>query len=544
MSRRPSTVAGAARSPERDPQSTRAPGTRAFQRGARRARGASARRRRRRAPRERPRIDLVAIGQRLRAVPRAAWICAAIASLNAACWSLVNPPFQIPDEPAHFAYSQQLAENRSLPTSSEMSFSPEEQVVLRDLHQYEVHGSPEVHTIGSAAEQRRLQEDLERHLSRRGGGGVEGAYSSPPLYYLLQTVPYELAAGGSLLDQLQLMRLFSALFAGASALFVFLFVRESLPSVRWAWTVAGLAVALAPLLGFMSGAMNPDAMLTAVCAVGFYCLARGFKRGLGPRLAIAIGTITAVGLLTKANFIGVAPGMMLGVTVLSVRAARVNARAAYRALAIAVTIALAPVCLYVLANLLSGHAALGVVSSNLKAAGAHDSILGKLSYVWQLYLPRLPWMKSEFPGLFTARQLWFDRWVGFYGWLDTSFPSWVDDLALVGCALLVPCALRSLIVARAQLRRRWVELAVYATIGIGLLLLIGLGSFSNRESEGLGFAEPRYLLPLLPVAAAGLALSARGAGRRWGPVVGVSIVVGALAHDVFSQLLVVGRFYG
>ena len=41
-----------------------------------------------------------------------------------------------------------------------------------------------------------------------------------------------------------------------------------------------------------------------------------------------------------------------------------------------------------------------------------------------------------------------------------------------------------------------------------------------------------------------LALAARGAGRRWGPAAGASIVVLFLAHDIFSQLLVVSRFYG
>jgi hypothetical protein len=53
----------------------------------------------------------------------------------------------------------------------------------------------------------------------------------------------------------------------------------------------------------------------------------------------------------------------------------------------------------------------------------------------------------------------------------------------------------------------------------------------------------RYLLPLLPLYGALLALAARGAGRRLLPVAGAAIVVLALAHDVFAQLLLVGRFY-
>src|SRR5271156_835893 len=61
---------------------------------------------------------LGAPGRMLRRVPRAAWACAIIATLSAACWSLVTPPFQAPDEPSHFAYVQYLAETGRLPTSS------------------------------------------------------------------------------------------------------------------------------------------------------------------------------------------------------------------------------------------------------------------------------------------------------------------------------------------------------------------------------------------------------------------------------------------
>jgi hypothetical protein len=55
---------------------------------------------------------------------------------------------------------------------------------------------------------------------------------------------------------------------------------------------------------------------------------------------------------------------------------------------------------------------------------------------------------------------------------------------------------------------------------------------------------PRYLLPLLALLAAMLVLSARGAGRRWGPATGALIVVLFLAHNIFSQLQVIARFYG
>ena len=477
----------------------------------------------------------------LRRIPRSAWICAVVACVNAVCWSLLTPPFQVPDEPSHFAYTQQLAENHQLPTSSKASYSPEEQAVLQDIRRLEVHESPEVRTISTAAEQQRLRETLDEHLSRHGEGGVGGSYADPPLYYLLQTIPYGLASPGTLLDQLEAMRLLSALMAGLTALFVFLFVREALPGVPWAWTVGGLSVAFAPLLGFMSGGVTPEAMLTAVSAAIFYALARAFRRGLSRRLAILIGAMIAVGFLTKLNFLGLAPGIVLGLIVLTVRASRTDGRAAYGHLALALAIALAPAWLYIVVNLFSGHAGLGIVSTTLKLKGVQGSVLDKISYVWQLYLPRLPGMTNYLPGVATTRDLWFNRSVGYYGWFDTSFPVWVDNLVLLPAGILALLCLRSLAAGRGALRQRIAEISVYATMALGLLALIGLSSYIDA-SEGL-FAEPRYLLPLLPILAAGLVLAARGAGRRWGPAVGATIVVLFLAHNVFSQLLVAARYY-
>jgi hypothetical protein len=43
--------------------------------------------------------------------------------------------------------------------------------------------------------------------------------------------------------------------------------------------------------------------------------------------------------------------------------------------------------------------------------------------------------------------------------------------------------------------------------------------------------------------AAALALAARGARGRWGPAAGTLIIALILSHDVFSQLLVISRYY-
>jgi hypothetical protein len=495
-------------------------------------------------PRRGPPRRLARVARTAGRVPTAAWLCALVAFLNAVSWSILSPPFQTPDEPSHFAYVQQLTEAHRLPVHGGDSFSLEEETALEDLQHDRVAFVPGAQTISSREQARRLEDDLARPLSRRGPGDAGVAATEPPLYYALETIPYELGASGSLLDQLQLMRLLSAFFGGLTALLAFMFVREALPRVPWAWTVGGLGVALAPLFGFMSGAVNPDAMLFTVSAALFYLLARAFRRGLTTKLAAAIGAIVAIGLLTKLNFLGLVPGALLGLIALALRAPSNDRGRAFRALFVALAIAASPALLYV-AFVSTSSPGIKLVSGWSSALTRGGSMLNEVSYVWQLYLPRIPGMTDYFPGVFTSRQLWFDGLVGLYGEADTVFPGWVDDAALVPAVLLALLCLRALAASRTALRRRTIELLTYAVMTAGVLALVGVASYNNDVLSGFGpFWEPRYLLPMLPLAGAALALAARGAGRRWGPIAGVLIVVLILGHDVFSQLLVVSRYYG
>jgi Predicted membrane protein (DUF2142) len=477
-------------------------------------------------------------------IPRTAWICALIACLNAACWSYVSPPFQVVDEPSHFAYVQTLAQAGGLPKLEAGPFSEEENAALVDLHQSAVMFDTLIKPISTTAEQQQLEHDLASRPSREGSGYAGVASNEPPLYYAYESIPYAFTAGGSILDQLELMRLFSALLAGATALFVFLFIRETLPAEPWAWTVGGLSTALLPLLGYVSGAVNPDALLFAVCTAVFYLLARGFRRGLSNRLAVALGVAIAAGFLTKLNFIGLAPGIALGVLLLAVRLARTSRRDALRRFALVAVIGIAPVALYLLSNLLSNHPGFGIVSAAASENVPHGTMAGRLSYIWQLFFPRLPGMSNDFPGVVPIRQYWFNGLVGLYGWLDTQFPSWFYSLALVPAVAALALAGRALVIGRSALRARIGELVVFLVIAIGLLGLIGTDGYFTFPRETATYSETRYLLPMIALYGTVLALAARGAGRRWGPVVGTLIVVVALTHDVLSQLLVISRFYG
>jgi hypothetical protein len=479
-------------------------------------------------------------------VPRAAWICALIALLNASAWALIVPPFQGKDEADHFTYIAQIAESGTLPENGRENgvYSPQQDLVMSGLHAGEVIHSSKTPAISSMAEQRTLMEYVHAGASVQGSGEAGIATSEPPLYYAVQTIPY-VVGRGDILTQMQLMRLLGALFGAITALFTFLFLRETLPSAPWAATVGALCVALQPLLAFMSGSVNPDSMLYPVTAAVLYCLARGFRRGLSGRLAIVLGLLLAVGFLTKLNFIGFAIGVYLGLAVLAVRAAR--AKDWGRALgppAIAAAIGLLPVIFYALRNAAANHPTFGIVSGGGSKLST-GSLANEISYIWELYLPRLPGMAHYFAGLPTYKDIWFDRSVGLYGWMDTLFPTWVDNVALVPAAAVALLCGRELVARRAALRARLGELAVYAAITLGVLLMIGASSYlSDGVNRGVAFGEPRYLLPMLPLFGAVIALAVRAGGRRWAPVIGAAMVCLFLAHDLFSQLQTIARYYG
>ncbi len=477
----------------------------------------------------------------LRRVPRAAWVCAAIALLNATAWSLIVPPFEGKDEVAHFAYVNQLAENGTLPDSGGETYSPKEMLVLQGLHYTSVEFTPQTPAIATAAEQRTLTKDLDSRATLRGNGMAGVATPEPPLYYALATIPYALG-GGNVLTKLQLMRLAGALFGALTALLVFLFLRETLPNVPWAATVGALCVALQPLFAFMSGSVNPDTMLYAVAAGVLLCLARALRRGLTPRLAVVLGILIAAGFLTKLDFVGFAIGVFAYLAVSAVRGARRGGWEGLRCPAIATGIGIAPVALYVLRNLMSHHPALGAVSEVKQVLEAPAAVAG---YIWQLYLPRLPGMTQYFKGMAPYKDIWFDRSVGLYGWMDTMFPGWVDNVALAPAAVVALLCGRELLARRDALRARLPELGVYAVTVVGVLVIVGAPSyFSDVIDHHLAFGEPRYLLPLLPLFGAVITLAVRGAGRRWTPVAGGAMVILFLGHNLFSQLQVVARYYG
>jgi hypothetical protein len=288
----------------------------------------------------------------LRGVPTAAWVCALAALLNALTWSLIVPLFQVPDEPAHVAYAQYVAESGKAPSgrSVRAPFSEEERRLVAIMRWKEVSRRPENRPPVTASGHELLERKADESLERLGGGGYTSITNNPPLYYGLAAVAYRVTPSSSLADRIHSMRLLSALLAAVTTLFVFFFLRELLPGTPWAWTVGALAVAFQPLFGFVSGGVNSDDLLFAASAGVFYGLALAFRRGLTTGRGVFIGVCAAAGLLAKINMVGLLPGVLLGLLLLMRRAPLEGRREAVRGAIWAVGILAGAALVYVTLN--------------------------------------------------------------------------------------------------------------------------------------------------------------------------------------------------
>ena len=499
-----------------------------------------------------------ALLERARRLPPAVRWIAAVAVLDAFAWGILVPPFHVPDENAHVAYVQYVAETGKLPrgSASGREYSPEINGTLGALSFYDVVGRPENSAPGTAAQSRRLEALRDRDLARTGSGDVSSATNNPPLYYAVQAAVYRASPSDDLLTRVALMRILSALLAGATSLLGALFVRELLPGATWAWAAGGLAIALHPLLGFLGGGVSVDNLLLCASAALFLGLARMFRRGVTPRRAAFVGLAFAVGILAKATMIAFAPAVAFAFLAAIATAGAAGRRDATRAVAVGAAVAALPIVLFVV---LSGAVwdrpiwgagaapppAPGDPRPDVAVAAHAGSLRELLSYAWQLYLPKLGVFTQLHSIAHPPVDLWLRDFVGSFGWLDYGFPSWVYRVANWVAPLVAALAGATLVRERGRLRGRSLELATYLLATAGLAAVIAVAGYGYwLDTDGRRFEQARYLLPLLPLYGAIVALAVRAAGRRAGPALAAAAVVVLLGWSLYAQALTVVRYYG
>jgi hypothetical protein len=482
--------------------------------------------------------------------PRAAWACALVMLANGLAWSLITPPFEVPDENAHYGYVAQVAERKTMPriVQPEAMLSPLEDYTLGSLLFYEIVGQRANPSPMSELQQRTV-EDFERsHLSRVGSGDALSATNNPPLYYALEAIPYKLGSSGSVLDRLALMRVLSVLMGAVTVLLVYMFLVELLPGRRWAWSAGTLVVAFQPMFGFMTGGVNNDNLLYLTATGVLWGLARTFRRGLTPANGALIGGFLGAGIVTKLTMLGFVPAAALGVLI-ALRRAWSGARApAVRGACWALALGTAPFALDVLLNYLAWNrgaipGGVGSVSTTQGVPALAFGFRDELAHIWQLFLPSIG-MRDQFTYV-PLWKTWFKGFVGRFGWLDYKFSYHFYLEALAVSLGVLSLAFAELVRKRSAFIRRIAEFSVYVLAVLGLCVEIGVQSYRLMVQSGgsAQFEQARYLLPLLALYGAIAALAVRFGGRRWGPLIGAALVLLAIGHDISAQVITISRYY-
>jgi Predicted membrane protein (DUF2142) len=483
----------------------------------------------------------------------AAWLFA-IAALNFACWALITPPFQAPDEVDHFAYTQSLVQRGEapshIPAAPLARWSSAETLALEDESFFSDHQVGDTRPPWTARTQTVYREQVAAvHPSSSDGGGNETAATHGAIYYAALAPAYWLASD-SPFSQLTLMRLTSALIGALTVVFAYLLARELAPGRPWLAVLAALLVAYQPMYGFISGAVNNDVGVNAGAAALELLLILMLRRGVTWRLGLLTGGLLLVLPIVKETAFSLYPVVGLALAATLYRHHRRADLRGWAALVVAalaareLSVRLAHVFHPAVASAAGASAApseAGSVTASTSEALAHP--LDYLSYLWQSLLPRLPFMTDHFPNHFPAMVIFVERGWGAFGWYDVFFPHRLYYAILAGM-IAVP------ILGLIALRREWHRFVRRNVVEFALLVLMALAVVAGFEAA---FYTPgvrpfiaefgRYAFPAIAPLAVLVVASLHAFGRRWVLQAGVVLLVAMVALSYAGQLVTLTGFY-
>jgi hypothetical protein len=480
-----------------------------------------------------------------------------LAVLNGAAWSVITPAFQAPDEVDHFAYVQSLAERGAKPSpypaSPAQRWSTAEQDALLGSDMLTNHQLSDSRAPGLPADVTAYHRLVAvNHPRTNDGGGLQTTSGYGPLYYLAVTPGYLAASGGSVFSQLEAARLVSVIIGALACVFAFLTVREIAPRQVWLAVLAAGLVTFEPMYGFLSGSVNNDIGIDAGAAAVAYLLVRLISRGLDRRVLVGLGLLLGVLPFVKDSAYELYP-----LALLAMAGALWKARALRRGMRVATAVSLAAVAActviaYELAaaldrGLTPAAPSRGAAQSIATAGGSLSAALhhpfAYLTYLWEVFLPRLPGMSPHFAVAGLPANTIFTRrgWAAF-GWYDVLFPGWV--YAVLAAAMLGALGLGILAIWRERrfAARHWTELTLLVAFPVVIVAAFEAVFFTTTDRPLIA-EMGRYVFPAL----APLAIVAGGAlygfGRRRVVAAGSVLLVVLLAFSYASQLLTLTAFH-
>lgn len=494
---------------------------------------------------------------RLSAIPRPLLLLLLLGALLSVAWDLAEPAFQGPDEAAHYAYVQYLAESGRLPSAPSRSESDaamrypgsvEEQEALTWLNLRPVISNRVDRPAWTAADLARWRE-VERRLprgSRVTGASTNRLSTNPPLYYAVMTIPYRIFVWLPVLKRIFVLRLFNALFYLATIAFTWLIAGELFGRVRWKQALAAGAVALEPQLAFMSAVINADNLLIALTSGFLYASLVLVRRGPSLGRVLAASLLAAAAVLTHGRGLVTLPVLAVALLAAWIRYRPTALESLRLAGAAAGTVAVAFIAYVLFGKGGGGSSLYGGQITQLNSTPKHFKLSQFLSSLYQFYLPRLASLPSRLGPHYGYRQVFIESFYGIFGSLDTPLAARTYDFLQVLSALGLLGLYTAVIGRWRQLRRAWPIILVLVALAVTVVFFINYVSYRSLLDTGgkRPLVTGRYLLPMISLWGVAIAFTVGSLARRAAPLVGAAILALGVLLSIGSIGVTTFRFYG
>ncbi|OWK27154.1 MAG: hypothetical protein US76_01070 [Parcubacteria group bacterium GW2011_GWA2_38_13b] len=238
----------------------------------------------------------------------------AFALIKGVIWILIIPPFLFPDEPAHFAYTQYIVEEKNLPKNDGklsphlLSKSEElEEAINLIKNDYKIWSMDPINLkIGESPNIPENFPSYSRKVNAENYKNAAAVY--PPLYYAFEAIPYVIGYNLDIFHRVYLMRFFSLIFLLITLIFAHKIAFFISNDKVFSFTVAAV-ISLIPALNIISfGTINNDAALIALGQIMFYYLIRLLhSRNITAKEIIKGGALLGAVLLTKTQAVFFVP---------------------------------------------------------------------------------------------------------------------------------------------------------------------------------------------------------------------------------------------
>ncbi|MDP2632574.1 MAG: DUF2142 domain-containing protein [Candidatus Curtissbacteria bacterium] len=236
----------------------------------------------------------------------------ASALLNAICWIILIPVWQYPDEQAHFAQVQYIAEiggiplgSSSLDTTYEVAFSEKILNTERDdLGNNKFTYHPEYHIQYSNSEYGLNERELINLPHEKRQNLVKNeATLNPPLYYFLGSTIYNFFSESSFFTRVYIVRLMSAAIFLSTVFITYKLGQLIFKNSKILPIILTTLIAFKPMLVFSSTGVLPDTLTNFFFSLLIYICIKIILENLSFFKTISLLIVIILGANTRQHFL-------------------------------------------------------------------------------------------------------------------------------------------------------------------------------------------------------------------------------------------------